>query len=94
MFAVIFTSDLSADAADYEAAAEEMAERSRHQPGFVSIDSVRNAEGHGITVCIWESLEAIAAWRADARHLEAQATGRDRWYDRYDITVCEVLDHA
>lgn len=92
MYAVIFTSDLSEDSADYEAAAAEMAARSRSQPGFISIDSVRDADGHGITVCMWESLDAIAAWKADAQHLDAQATGRQRWYDSHDVTVCEVLD--
>jgi heme-degrading monooxygenase HmoA len=94
VFAVIFTSTLSADSDGYEEAAAAIERRCRRQPGFVGIDSVRAADGRGITVCRWDSLEAIAAWREDAEHAAARAQGRDRWYERYQVTVCEVLDPA
>lgn len=63
----------------------------RNQPGFIGIDSARDHDGHGITVCRWESLESIAAWRRNAEHAEAQRNGIERWYERYELTVCEVL---
>ena len=92
MYAVVFASTLSADSAGYEAAAARMEELARAQPGFVSIDSVRDADGRGITVCCWESLEAVEAWRTHAEHLAAQRQGRERWYESYELTVCQVLE--
>ena len=92
MYAVVFTSVLSEDHDGYDVASERMVELCRDQPGFVSVDSVRGADGRGITVCRWESLEAIAAWRAHAEHAEAQRQGAERWYAQYDLMVCEVLD--
>lgn len=89
---MVFTSRLSEDHGGYDATSARMVELCRSQPGFVSVDSVRGADGRGITVCLWESLEAIAAWRAHAEHAEAQREGIERWYADYDLMVCEVLD--
>ncbi len=94
MYAVIFTSQLSDHSQDYEDAADRMVELCRIQPGFVSVESVRGTDGRGITVCMWESLEDIAAWRHHEEHAEVQRTGRQRWYAEYDITVCEVMDRT
>jgi heme-degrading monooxygenase HmoA len=91
MYAVIFSSTLSAEADGYSEAAERMAERCSRQPGFIGMESVRDDTGRGITVCLWESLEAIAAWRDDEEHAEVRTAGRDRWYDRYQVLVCEVV---
>jgi heme-degrading monooxygenase HmoA len=43
--------------------AERMDALSREQPGFVSIESVRSADGRGITVCCWETLESLKEWK-------------------------------
>ncbi len=58
------------------------------QPGFLGIESAR--DGLGITVSYWESLEAIAAWKANATHLVAQQRGRDTWYEGFKVRVCRV----
>jgi len=92
MFAVIFTSTLSDDTAGYEDTAERMVELCRRRPGFAGIHSVRGTDGHGITVCLWDSLDAIDAWRDDLEHAAARAEGRDRWYSDYRLMVCEVID--
>lgn len=91
MYAVIFTSTLSAQADGYQEAAERMVERCSRQPGFIRMESVRDATGRGITVCLWESLEAIAAWREDEEHAEVRQAGRERWYDSFQVLVCEVV---
>ena len=89
-YAVIFTSRLKRSAEGYNAMAEEIAELSRQQPGFLGIESVRAPSGDGITVCYWESLDAIAAWKANARHAEAQRRGRSEWYERYSLKICRI----
>ncbi len=90
MYAVIFTSKLRDPAPGYDETSARMEELCREQPGFVSIESVRGADGVGITVCRWESLDAIAAWSANPEHAEAQRRGAQEWYETYETTVCEV----
>ena len=54
------------------------------------MDSARGADGFGITVSYWQSLEAIAAWRDHPEHLEAQALGRTKWYATFDVHIAKV----
>ena len=91
-YAVIFTS-LRADDGDgrgYAEMAERMVELARAQPGFLGVESVRGADGFGITVSYWASAEAIASWKANVEHLAAQRLGRERWYERYELRVARV----
>lgn len=89
--AVIFTSQRrEEDGASYEATADRMAELARKQPGFLGVESVRGADGFGITISYWESPEAIRLWKEFAQHKAAQEAGRDRFYERYEVRVCTV----
>ena len=92
MIAVIFTSTRSdSDEAGYEAMAERMDALARKQPGFVSVDSVRDpATREGITVSYWDDEASALAWKQVAEHLQAQEMGRERWYVEYETTVAEV----
>jgi heme-degrading monooxygenase HmoA len=88
---VVFTSQRTADDdAGYAAAAGRMVELTRQSPGFLGIESVRGADGLGITVCYWDSEEAIAGWRAHVEHAEARAQGKARWYAHYELRVAKV----
>lgn len=87
-YAVIFTSIRTGDDDGYGAMAEAMEASASRQPGFLGVESAR--EAIGITVSYWESLEAIAAWKRDAAHLMAQRLGRERWYAAYKTRICRV----
>jgi len=89
-YAVIFTSRRTPGDNGYGATADRMAELTSQQPGFLGIESARDANGFGITVCYWESLEAIAAWRANAEHRIAQESGRSQWYSHFETRVVRV----
>jgi glutathione S-transferase len=90
-YAVIFTSRRTeSDAAEYEATAERMIDLAKEQPGFLGVDSARRPDGAGVTVSYWDSPEAIRAWKDVAEHRAAQAAGRDRFYERYEVRVCAV----
>lgn len=91
-YAVIFVSKMKeAAGAGYDAVARRMEEFVKAQPGYLGIDSVRNAEGEGITVSYWDSLQAIEKWKADARHQVAQQRGRDDWYAHYKVIVAQTV---
>jgi heme-degrading monooxygenase HmoA len=90
-YAVVFTSVRTGDDPEgYEAMADKMVELSSRQPGFLGIESARGADGVGITVSYWDSLQAIERWRADAEHRVAQQLGRQRWYRAFRLAVCRV----
>lgn len=60
----------------------------KQQPGFLGVESAR--EEVGITVSYWESLEAIAAWKAHAEHTQARAQGRKQWYEQFSVRIARV----
>ena len=89
--AVIFVAQRSLDNdAGYHAAAEEMDRLAAQQPGYVGIDSVRNADGLGITVSYWTTDTAAKNWRDHPRHAAIRDQGRGIWYTQYHLHVAEV----
>jgi len=88
-YAVIFTSRLNEDGhADYEETADRMVELAHQQPGFLGVESARS--GLGITVSYWMDLASISAWKQQAEHLEAQRSGRTRWYRAFEVRIARV----
>lgn len=89
-YAVIFTNQRTEGDAGYAAMAERMVELAAQQPGFLGLESVRDASGLGITVSYWRSEEDIRAWKAQAEHREAQARGHRQWYAGFALRVARV----
>lgn len=87
-YAVIFTSTRTEGDDGYGAMADRMLALASEQPGFLGVESAR--EDVGITVSYWESLEAIAEWKRNAEHRDAQQLGRDRWYAEFRVRVARV----
>ena len=89
--AVIFSNRrTAADAAGYGLMATQMDELAKTMPGYLGVESARDADGFGITVSYWESEAAILGWKQHAIHLIAQATGKTRWYEHYELRVAKV----
>jgi heme-degrading monooxygenase HmoA len=88
--AVIFSSLRAEGQEDYAAVAERMLELAQAQPGFLGVESARDAKGFGITVSYWADEAAALAWRAQGEHLEAQRMGRERFYSSYALRVAVV----
>ena len=89
--AVIFVAQRSLDDdAGYHAAAEEMDALAAAQPGYIGIDSVRSADGLGITVSYWADDAAAKGWRDHSRHAAIRDQGRGTWYTHYHLHVAEV----
>lgn len=87
-YAVIFTNLQTRDTEGYSKMAETMEQLARQQPGFLDFEHAR--EDIGITISYWESLEAIAHWKANLDHLQAQKLGKVRWYEWYKTRICKV----
>lgn len=89
-YAVVFSSKRTEVDAGYGAVAQRMVELASAQPGFLGVESARGADGFGITVSYWTTLEAIAAWRAQEEHRIAQSAGRRKWYEHFEVRVARV----
>jgi heme-degrading monooxygenase HmoA len=89
-YAVIFTSQRTGGEGGYGAMAERMLELAAEQPGYLGVESVRDAEGLGITVSYWRDEASIAHWKKNAEHLVAQARGKREWYAAFELRVARV----
>jgi heme-degrading monooxygenase HmoA len=89
-YAVIFTSQRTDGDRGYGHMADRMVELARQQPGFLGVESVRDANGLGITVSYWESEDTIRAWKANSEHKLAQETGKKVWYADYAIRIAKA----
>jgi heme-degrading monooxygenase HmoA len=70
---------------------ERMFARASSAPGFAGVKSFRSDDGERLTVVWWKDAESLARWRNDPDHRIAQETGRQRWYEYYDMEVAEVV---
>lgn len=89
-YAVIFTSQRTADELGYGETADRMVELASQQPGYLGVESARGDDGLGITVSYWRSLEDIAAWRRQMEHTAARNNGRAQWYAHYELRIAKV----
>jgi len=95
-YAVIFTSTLASTGIDedlsYGETANRMVELAAQQPGFLGIESARDASelSLGITVSYWSDLESIKQWKANVEHLEAQMHGHELWYQSFKVRISKV----
>jgi len=86
-FAVIFTSIRNDGDTGYGEAAKQVLALASEQPGFLGFESAR--QDIGISVSYWASQEAIAAWKANVVHRQAQGRAKD-WYRAFRVRVCRV----
>lgn len=90
-YAVIFSSRRTPeDAAGYGEASARMVELAAGMPGFLGVESARDAEGFGITVSYWADEEAIRRWKAHAEHAIIRERGRWLWYRHFEVRVARV----
>ena len=87
-YAVIFTSIRTPGDKGYAETARRMEELAAGRPGFLGIESARDAIG--ISVSYWDSLEAIQGWKTDSEHALARTRGREAWYEAFQVRICRV----
>jgi heme-degrading monooxygenase HmoA len=88
---ILFRSKLTDQAGeDYQAMNAEMETLVRQNPGFVDVKSYTAADGERLTVVWWRDEKSLTEWRNLMRHREAQNTGRQKWYEYYDMDVATI----
>jgi heme-degrading monooxygenase HmoA len=88
---VIFLSiRTGADDAGYAEAAAAMESLAATQPGYRGLESTRGGDGFGITLSFWADAATALLWRDNPEHKAIREAGRDRWYQSYEVIVCEA----
>jgi heme-degrading monooxygenase HmoA len=88
-YAVIAPAELRADVRGYPELAASLVELAKQQPGFLGIESGWQP-GFALAVSYWDSLEAIQAWRQNARHVLAKRKGMSDWFESYVTRIAKV----
>jgi len=89
-YVAIFTSKRSKVEDGYEEMSEYLDTLVKEQKGFLGQESIRDANGFGITVSYWESEEDIFAWKNNYAHIEAKKLGQKKWYTHYEVKIAQV----
>ncbi|MDH7785152.1 heme-degrading monooxygenase HmoA [Ochrobactrum sp. 19YEA23] len=89
-YVVTFASQRTGDDASYGEMAVRMAELAAQQPGYLGVESARDAEGFGITNSFWADEDSIRAWEREVDHLVAQKLGRQQWYETYRVRIGRI----
>lgn len=90
MIAVIFTSQRTKYTERYQEFNEELEKIAEALPGFIQQDSVRDANGYGISISYWKDEASARAFKQVPVHMEAQQKGKTHYYEWYDVKVCEI----
>ena len=75
---------------EYEETGNRMVELVSAMPGFLGMEYAPT-EGGELLVARFESHEALAEWRNQPEHLVAQQLGREKFFAKYRIDVCEPV---
>jgi len=89
MLVVIFRATINQLDAEYSATAERMRDLALTEFGCLAFHSISEGSEE-ITLSYWPDDASIRRWRAHPEHLEAQRTGKDRWYESYSVDVAKV----
>ncbi len=90
----VFWSKLRGDIPpDYEELSAELEGLAQQVDGFVDYRSLTAANGDHLSIAVFETPEAEATWRDNMAHRQAQRRGRARFYEWYDVSVCEERRH-
>ena len=94
MYAVIFEVKVKPEGKDqYLAIAAKLKEQLVQMDGFISIERFSSLveEEKILSLSFWESKEAIAKWKANMDHMQAQQKGRMELFEDYRIRLAEVF---
>ena len=89
MYAVIFRATVAQLDDEYFRMAENMKNLAFSKYGCLDFVTVTEGDEE-IAISYWESEQQIRDWKNDPQHRIAQQAGRDKWYQSYNVEICEV----
>ena len=89
MYAVIFRAMVGELDQEYAEAIERMKDLAFEKYGCLEFYALMDGESR-VAISYWNSEEEIAQWKANSEHLQAQAQGKNKWYQSYSVQVVEI----
>ncbi len=89
MYAVIFRAVAGELDAQYAEAIDRMKELAFQEYNCLEFFSLMEGKQR-VAISYWKSAEDIRRWKENSEHLNAQAMGRQKWYESYSVEVVEV----
>ena len=90
MYAVIFRAQIREFDESYSKMADRMRELAINEYGCIEFTSCTEGNNE-IAISYWPNKEAIQAWKNNPDHQKAQALGKSKWYQSYQVQIVEVL---
>jgi heme-degrading monooxygenase HmoA len=75
---------------EYHRWADEMAALADAQPGFIARKVFVAEDGERVSLVEFDSEETAEAWARHPRHREAQALGRERFYESFRVLTVDA----
>jgi heme-degrading monooxygenase HmoA len=90
MYAVIFKAKVKSVDSQYSEMAKKLRKLALSE--YKCIEFIACTEGNNeIAISYWHSLAHIEAWRKNPEHIKAQAIGKSKWYESYQVQVSKIL---
>jgi len=89
MYAVIFRAEITELDAEYSTVATRMRDLAINEYGCLEFISCSEGQ-HEIAISYWENLDHIKRWKQNAEHLQAQESGRSKWYRWYKVEITKI----
>ena len=92
MYVVIFRATVRELDAEYATTAQRMRELAFNEFGCLEFHAVTEGQ-HEVALSYWPDEASIRAWKNHPEHVLAQQTGKNRWYETYNVQVAEIKRH-
>jgi len=89
MYAVIFRAEITELDAEYSTVATRMRDLAINEYGCLEFISCSEGQNE-IAISYWENLDHIKRWKQNAEHLQAQESGRSKWYRWYKVEITKI----
>ena len=89
-YTVIFTSTRTNVEEGYNEMNDELWEDAQKLLGFIGAESLRGADGFGVTVLYFKDMATIKEWGRYQKHLRAKELGKAKWYESYRVRIAKV----
>lgn len=80
-----------ANLAELESLTQRLLTLVQGMPGFLSVKDFQAADGEGLTLVEFDTMENQMRWRDHPKHQAAQALGRAKFFKACSVQVCELV---
>lgn len=89
MFVVIFKAKIKRLDDEYSKLAERMRQLALSEFGCLEFSAITEGSQE-IALSYWPDENKIRDWKKASEHLIAQELGKEKWYESYDVQICEI----